>query len=366
MRPRALAPLAAALALLTFSPPAGADPSRSFYGVAPQRLPTTKEIDRMGDGKVGTLRFQLRWAAADPSPSPGGYDWSEADPIVAAAARNGIRPLPFLYNTPAWVAKLLDGRSCAEDCFAYAPRSRRALEAWGQFVAAAVERYGPGGSFWAERPDLPAAPIRDWQIWNEQNSPPFYRPRPSVDGYADLLFVAGPVAKVYDPGARIVLGGMYATPNHGRRPAIDAFDFLRSLYRREGVREAFDAVAAHPYSPQINGVHKQVLDFRRAIRRAGDGATPLWVTEIGWSSAKGEHPYDRGPGGQANRLRDLLTLLGQDRRRLRLRRVIWFSWRDTTTGVPVCDWCPLSGLFREATLAPKPAWRAFTEFTNGR
>jgi hypothetical protein len=26
-----------------------------------------------------------------------------------------------------------------------------------------VLRYGPGGSFWQERPDLPQRPIRDWQ-----------------------------------------------------------------------------------------------------------------------------------------------------------------------------------------------------------
>lgn len=366
MPSRAVAALAGILTLGLAAAPAGAEPGRAFYGVAPQRLPTSQEIERMGEGRVGTLRFQLRWSAVDPSPAPGQYDWTEVDPIVAAATRNGIRPLPFLFSTPDWVATLLDGRSCAGECFAYAPRSRAALEAWGQFVAAAVDRYGPGGAFWAERPELPARPIRDWQVWNEQNSPPFYRPRPSVEGYADLLMVAGGVIRVYDPGARVVLGGMYASPNRGRPPAFDAFEFLRSLYRIDGVKDSFDVVAAHPYSPKVSGVLAQAREFRRTVRAAGDDTTPLWITEIGWSSAKGDHPYNRGPGGQANRLRDLLGRLERERRSLRLHRVIWFSWRDVTSGLPVCDWCSLSGLFKERALRPKPAWRAFTEFTGGR
>ena len=34
---------------------------------------------------------------------------------------------------------------------------------------ALVGRYGPAGSLWAERPELPRIPIRAWQVFNETN-----------------------------------------------------------------------------------------------------------------------------------------------------------------------------------------------------
>ena len=340
-------------------------PSREFYGVAPQRLPGSADIDRMGEGRVGTLRFQLRWSAVDPGPPAGDYDWGEVDQVVGDAARNGIRPLPFVYSTPAWVATLLDGRECDFDCFAYPPSSELALDAWAGFLADAARRYGPEGEFWAEHPELPAMPIHAWQIWNEQNSPPFFRPRPSVSDYARLLSLASAAIRSADPGARIVLGGMFATPHRGRPPALSAWEFLRKLYRSGLPPATFDAVASHPYSLKVEGVHDQLQRLRQVMRRHNDRRKQLWVTEIGWSSAHEGHPLSRGPGGQANRLRQLIELLLSERGRLRLRRVVWFSWRDDTGGLAVCDWCPLSGLFKEAALRPKPAWRAFMEFTGG-
>jgi len=365
-RAPALAALAGVLALLLCISPAAADPPRAFYGVSPQNLPNGQEIERMGEGQVGTLRFQLRWSAVDPTPFPSAYDWSEVDPIVRESARAGIDPLPFLFNTPAWVATMLDDRECGEGCFAYAPRSDPALEAWRSFVGAAVNRYGPGGAFWAEHPGIPARPIRAWQIWNEQNSPPFYRPRPDIRRYAILLAHAAYAIRQADPNAEIVLGGMYGKPEHGRKPAITAWRFLGRLYEMEWPALAFDTVAAHPYAARLRGLRDQLHRLREKMRLGGDGGEDLWITEIGWSSSAVAHPLNRGPRGQAERVRELLEYARQNRRELRLRRVIWFSWRDVTTGLPVCDWCPLSGLFKEAELRPKAAWRAFTEFTGGR
>ena len=52
-----------------------------------------------------------------------------------------------------------------------------------RFVSGAVERYGPGGSFWAEHPSLPQRPIRTWQIWNEENFKYFVaKPNPAEYG----------------------------------------------------------------------------------------------------------------------------------------------------------------------------------------
>lgn len=347
--------------------PAEAGPPRSFYGVNTQRLPTTAEIDRMGVGRVGTLRIQLRWSAVDKTSEPGDYDWSEVDQIVAAAARNRIRVLPFLYSTPPWVANTLDRRTdCGQACHLYPPASRAALVAWAWFVHDLVGRYGPNGDFWAEHPEVRPLAIRSWQIWNEPNSPPFFRPRPDVDQYARLLSTASQVMRARDPGAQIVLAGMYGFPLNGDPPAMLSFDFLRELYRQPKIKKQFDGVAVHPYAAGMPGVRHQIRRTRKVMRRHGDRRTPIWVTEIGWASAGRRNPLAPGPGKQAKRVRQVFGQLGKGRRRTRIKRVIWFSWRDDTIGTAVCSWCDYSGLVREHSLAPKRSWRAFRQFTGGR
>ena len=51
---------------------------------------TTDDYERMGDARVGTLRFEIFWAGIDPSPAAGDTDWTGPDAVVANAARNGI------------------------------------------------------------------------------------------------------------------------------------------------------------------------------------------------------------------------------------------------------------------------------------
>lgn len=363
MRRRALGTLAGTLVALALASPAAAEPSRSFYGVAPQEIPSAADIERMAAGKVGTVRFQIRWSAADPTPFPGDYDWSEIDGVVASAARNGIRPFPFVFSTPGWVATTLDGYACEEvSCAYYPPRSDPAVAQWELFVDKLVRRYGPDGEFWRDNPNIPQQPIRDWEIWNEQNNADFYRPRPSVSRYTKLLGAAARAIRARDRRARIVLGGMYE-PGEDNAETLSALGFLATLYET-GAGEHFDVVAAHPYAAKLKGVRSQLNSFRAVMRKAGDARAPLWITELGWSSGHQDHPLHLGPKGQATRVRRLLELLTERRRELGVRRFVWFAWRDSR--LAQCDWCRRAGLFSEHGLNPKPAWRAFTEFTGGR
>ena len=57
----------------------------------------------MGTGHVGTLRINFVWGAVQPT-STATYDWSHYDAIIGAAAQQGIRVLPTVYSSPAWVA----------------------------------------------------------------------------------------------------------------------------------------------------------------------------------------------------------------------------------------------------------------------
>ena len=362
--------LGAAVLCALLAAAASAPAPRGFFGVTPQASLSDKDFEIMGDAKVGTLRFEMRWAGIDPTSASGDYDWAGADYVIGEAARNGVRTLPFIYSTPDWVAKR-DG-TCKHECGPFAPRNGPARKAWKNFLEAAVERYGTRGEFWAEHPEIPSEPVRAWQLWNEQNSPSFYKPRPNVKAYSKLLRTGHDAIIGVDRKAEIVLGGMFSTPLQGRKPAIAAWKYLKRLYRVKGAKRSFDGVAPHPYAAKLKKapgnrtVLAQLALFRAAMRKGGDRNADLWITEIGWSSENGGNPLNRGASGQANRLEQAFKYFQKKRRKLNIRNVTWYSWRDNLAAdVGLCAWCPKSGLLEE-DYDGKPSLRAFERFTGGR
>lgn len=343
---------------------AGEAAPKRFFGTMGQTPLTDADFKRMEKARVGTLRFDLNWASADPSAPVGDYNWSGIDRIVGEAARAGMTPLPYAFTTPVWVARGLDRNRCSGNrCLIFAPRSSAARAAWSDFLTAAAKRYGPGGSFWAAHPQLPRRPIRDWQVWNEQNSPSFFRPKPSPKRYAKLLASAARAIRGVDRGAEIIVGGMFGTPLGGRKPGISAPKFLSRLLSVRGARRSFDGVGVHPYAARLRGVRGQIDRIRRELRAAGDPRAELWLTELGWaSSGPKRNPLVRGPRGQAKRLQQAFKLFRNKRRAWHLKTVIWYAWRDTN--VPICEWCPGAGLTSK-NLRPKRALRKFTRFTGG-
>ncbi len=341
---------------------AAVDVPKTFFGVVPQTTLTDEDLDRMGAGEVGTMRLVFPWHDLDQTEKPGDTDLSTIDPVVLGAARNGIQVVPTIFSSPDWVTQGIDGSDCGESCAIYAPQSEEALAAWERFVGEMVERYGPDGEVWATHPDVDPVPIRAWQIWNEQNSPTFFGPKPDPQSYERLLSSAADAIRERDPGAQILLGGMFQT--NGSGSAILADGFLRQLYEIEGARENFDAVSAHPYAANLPKIQDQVALLHDEVARAEDDAS-LWVTEVGASSGDGENPLELGEQGQAELLRGAFDFFLSKRTEWNIASVIWYSWRDTPLDAGVCDWCANSGLFPLESLTPKPSWGAFTSFTGG-
>jgi Beta-galactosidase len=145
-------------------------------------------------GVVGTIRIPTYWMHCEPR--PGEYDFEALDRVVGRAADAGIRVLPFVYGSPAWVA--------AEP--ASPPLAKEDRASWARFLRVLVRRYGPGGTFWEGR--ARKRPIRRWQLWNEPNFPVFWAPRPSPAGYARLLATGARAVRGEDRRARIVLAGL--------------------------------------------------------------------------------------------------------------------------------------------------------------
>lgn len=351
--------VAAVFAVVT-APTSSAVP-RSFFGVVPQTLLGDADFARMGQGKVGTLRIILNWAAVEAQPDA--YSWSFYDDIVAGAAQNGVTVLPFVYGTPKWVARGLDRSRCTRNCSLFAPRKKKALLHWRDFIADAVARYGPNGAFFAENPDVPRKAIRVWQIWNEQNSRDFYRPKPSPKKYAKLLDQAAKAIRNNDPNADVILGGMAEFRRLAATPKVIAgSDYLDRLYRVGGAKRDFDGVAPHPYAGKVARVIRQTNATRKVMRKHRDGRASLWITELGWASSKGGNPLRVGAKTQAKRLTQALRFYKRRSNRYNVKTVNWFSWVDSPA--TICSWCAASGLFKPG-LVEKPAWRAFVKFTGG-
>jgi hypothetical protein len=54
------------------------------------------------------------------------------------------------------------------------------------------------------------------------------------------------------------------------------------------------------------------------------------VTEIGWASGGPRSPFTVGERRQARLIEDMLVGLGRARKRLGLRGVVYFNWRDSS------------------------------------
>ena len=346
--------LGAILAVALVSASASASTGKGFYGVVPQTFLKPSDYRKMHRAGVGTLRLWLPWSAVDPAPPVGDYDFSAFDQAVGAAAKQRIRVLPFVWGSPGWAIRKLDDTKCGAKCLTYAPRHRKALDAWRDFLAATVDRYGRGGTFWDDHPRLPQEPIIDWQIWNEQNSRTFMRPSNRPRTYAKLLRASSRAITGEDRRAEIILGGMAELS--GSRKAVPGSKYLADLYRVKRVERSFDSAAVHPYAAKADRAVGQVRRFRQVMNHAGDRRGGLWITEGGWSSSSGPNPLEVGPRGQAERLREALGAYRRQRGALNLHEVLWYSWRDSADGG--CAWCAHSGLL-SARGRPKPAFRAF-------
>jgi polysaccharide biosynthesis protein PslG len=355
--------LAALVALVTLTallvpPPAKAVP-RSFFGIVPQHVPDAEETAYMRAGRIGSIRWPMAWGAAEPF-NDGRFIWDDFDSVVEAAARDRLEVLPFVYATPSWVAR---------DYTRMPIDSGRARRAWVRFLTAAVERYGPRGSFWAEHSSgadfLPRVPIRNWQIWNEANF--FYFATPaSPSRYARLLKLSYRTVKRADPGAKVILSGLFGDPNPGPPKGMDAVDFLDRLYAVPGIKRYFDGAALHPYAETAGDLALMTEGMREVMLDNRDGGAALYMTEMGWGSQNNPNlvSFEQGVRFQIAEMTSAYEYLIQNRRRLNLKGTYWFTWKDMAKS---CNFCDSTGLFRRGrALSAKPAWHAFVDITGGR
>ena len=322
-----------------------------FIGVSPQSPSSKSDFNLMREAGIESVRLPLFWSSVEPeSPLEAEPDWSGFDREVSLAAEAGIRIMPFVYASPEWAAPLpID------------VPVRTAWQRWGwaSFLRAAVNRYGPDGSFWEENPELPRLPIRRWEIWNEENLVTFAS-HPDPSRFAILVRISGRVLHQADPGSKVILGGLFGRPLQVP-PNDTSSDFLSRVYRAGDVKQYFDGVALHPYVADARAIGGEIANLRRIMRIHRDGNTPFYVTEMGWGSRNGPSKWERGLYGQASELSRAFAMLSANRFRWRLGGVWWFTWSDEGGS---CQFCTSSGLLTSKREA-KPSWYRFNEWTGG-
>jgi hypothetical protein len=348
---RLIAPLVGiVICLAVFAAPAAAAPPEQF-GISKGQPLVKRDFVKMKRTGVRTFRMAINWFTVQPNPGP--PKMALVDFLVGNLAARGIRPMPFIYGTPDWLAKKPN----------HPPLQTRARRAWRSFLIAIVNRYKPGGAYWRgpyqnEHPNGNPKPITAYQIWNEPTLPKFFPHKQTASKYAQLVRISNDAIARASRKVKVVLAGLtgFAKPR--------AWSFLNKLYRFQGIKRDFDAAALHPYAATIGQFKSELRRVRKVMRRHRDGRTELWLTEIGWGSEPRSRnwPLNKGMKGQAKMLKKSFRLVLQKRRQWHIPRLFWFDWRDPARGQgSYCSFCDSAGLLKH-NRKPKPSYRAFKRF----
>lgn len=195
---------------------------------------------------------------------PGTFDQAKWDRIFTGAAQRQITILPLFTNAS-------DYRD-------------------GAFVAAAVARYAPGGTFWRDHPELDPhyAPVF-WEVGNE----PYYKGE-TAQGYARDFRAAVVAGRSANPNAKFLVA---AYVDWLDRAAGRWTPWVDSLYEAVPDLNAYaDGWTLHPYpdgrdpllwtpsTSDWNYQYQQFLRIHDEFAAHGAGALPMWITEIGWTT----------------------------------------------------------------------------------
>jgi hypothetical protein len=192
-------------------------------------------------------------------------------PAYEALVARGIRPLITLLGSPRWAWQpwvfCLNGRPC------HFPPDRGKDADWRAYVSGVVEAF----------PDAIGI-----EVWNEPNLRTFWESGPDPARYTELLRSAREAVKGVDP-AMPVIGGALAPDlsNNASARQIGMRPFLDAMYAA-GAAGLMDGLAIHPYPfSRPDDQSYQAIGIATEARDAAGDIAPLWLTEVGVSTASG-------------------------------------------------------------------------------
>ena len=340
-RSRCRTALIAVLGLLALAPAAHA----AAPGVNVNGVPTAQNVDDVIASGSKYARFFVLWS--DVEASRGSFDnllLSTYSDQFARLNAGGVKPVVVVMGAPSWangsIDRLVPPRDAAD---------------FGAFAGSLASRL--------------RGKVAGYEIWNEPDEPAFWHGAggPDVAKYVAMLKASHAAIKAADPVAAVVTG-----PTTGNN-----YSWIDGLYNN-GAKGSFDAIAVHTDTACLdrgpdffyreNGQigqysflgYKSVHDVMAAH---GDGATPIWMTELGWSSTTktcsrgtwaGKKPAGVGEANQAVYLKQAYHCLGFDPY---VQVAMWFNLQDLSA---TDDELNRYGLLR-ADHSQKPSWAAFRD-----
>jgi hypothetical protein len=230
-------------------PKFNAESVSATYGLAMHGTNTSADYNLVAASGAGVVRTNLYWP--DVETTPGVYDFSAYDPIVANLVSRNLTPMLILgYGNPLYTS----------GSPAPAPSTWKA--AFVNYAKAAAAHYQGRGIL--------------WEIWNEPNGGTFWTP-PSPTDYANLVIATSPAIHRADPSGAVV-GGVTS--------GVD-WKFVQAI-AHAGVLPYVDAISVHPYRHTEPETVLQDLATLRAVMEtlapACSRQTPILSSEWGYST----------------------------------------------------------------------------------
>lgn len=218
------------------------------------------------DIHFNAIKGYVNWATIETA--PGEFRWVDPDNVLRAAEDAGAGVLLRVHGTPDWARP------------AHTPISHPPANPadFARFMTALAVRY--------------RGRVAAYEIWNEPNLNYEWgnRPPDPVE-YTTLLKTAYQAVKTQDPAAKVISAGPAPTGN-GRPPdSLGDLAFIEGMYRA-GAKGYFDALGSHIYAgnlspegddPRTDINFARILQQRQLMLEHEDSATPMWITEMGWS-----------------------------------------------------------------------------------
>ena len=247
-----------------------------------------RQIQQLKALGLNWVRVDLHWDQHEPQEKQ--YRIEMIDTMVNAIADAKLQSVLYLVGSAPFASSAPNG---AEFHDQYPPKQP---EIFAERIAMLAKRY----------PQVAA-----WQVWNEPNIPPFWRPHEDAAGYGKLLQASTAALRSVAPGKPVVMAGM---AYYSQMPVKKGL-MLEELGKL-GAFKLGTVVAYHPYSEFPEGDNPRERDFIKRVeqmnpRLRNAGVKHIWATEWGWSSYDGPKEMQAliGENGQADYLLRRLALM---------------------------------------------------------
>jgi polysaccharide biosynthesis protein PslG len=302
-----------------------------------------RELDLAHEAGANVVRIDVAWSSLETGGKGALSAWyvDKLDRFMAGAQSRGLKVIATLFSTPCWASSAPDDlrQGCAGAWWergvqTYAPSNP---SDYADVVRWLTARYGSA--------------LAALEVWNEPNLERFWVAPDPAASYAALLKAAYPAAKAVNAGVPVLAGALA----HADRP------FLDRLYAH-GIAGFHDGISFHPYNEWREPGDRWHEQWRKYTflpgiewMRDGQGlagdATPLWITEFGWSTCTG-HRWCVSEQRQADYLAGALRILD---RVGYVESAVIYNLRDR--GDDPADLEQRWGLVRR-DFSPKPAYGA--------